>query len=592
MAFPNTDALETTNENTGILENLFSFNEKESFYTHFYNSFLTLANSLPLNNLWVAYIVNIPAHVPMIAQSYESKWGVVEPEFTKVKTMADDPKGLLIAQGVKIIGDGFGTERMGYKNTGYIQGVVGMGRNPFEVLSISFMENNVSFVDYVLRPWSIAVAHNSLKDSSLKTNIIVWHLSKMGANKDLARRKVTVYEDCAPINIDTCEYNYTGTGDVLKQRNVQFVFNKYHMESIDSTLLDLIQAGPPGFLDKMLDGLKRQFGANDPKQYVNNLIDKAKDFGKDLVGGTVGRIVTNAGGKISDTINSAINGLESSARGAANNLVGSVNDLVGNAIDKLAGNKDNDSIGGRGGAGNSMSLGQLQALDTNRQLTQLQGSEFYKEVKIREDDYSEHVRPTITDNQYSLLKVDTDKKVEKAYIERLVNRDPTNNNQEFPDVSNANDDTVMYNTPLNYTLKEIDQNDTVGLLDKIPYKDIKTDQSDYVSGKHDLSTYVENNTNKNDFIEKHDLSTFKQVNISENDYVKKNDRLSEYKQVNISEDDYVKKSTLLNYNIKEISQDDYVKKSTPLNVKLVDIPQDDYVSKSTPLKYTIKEISK
>lgn len=60
-----------------------------------------------------------------------------------------------------------------------IGGLHSEGRGNFPTLEVDFLETNYSFTDFVLRPWSIAVAHNGLKNEKFTNfNINCWHLAK------------------------------------------------------------------------------------------------------------------------------------------------------------------------------------------------------------------------------------------------------------------------------------------------------------------------------------------------------------------------------------------------------------------------------
>ena len=152
--------------------------------------------------------------------------------YDKILKGAINDSHLLLAQGVSIVGDSGTINRIGTTNTGYIQGNVGMGRTPFNTLDMKILENNTSFVDFILRPWMVAVSHASLKEANLKTNITVYALSRRSGYNEAGfiPRKIFNYYGCVPIDIDNMEYNYTAdTAPTL--RSVKFAFNRYEMYS-------------------------------------------------------------------------------------------------------------------------------------------------------------------------------------------------------------------------------------------------------------------------------------------------------------------------------------------------------------------------
>jgi len=493
MALPNpTDFIDSikgniasTNANVGILDNLFGSKSTESFYEAFYSSFLTTANSLPINSLWVVYIESVPSvRTDTILKAFEG-WDVNK-TLEIAKQEADSSyrkKGIVIAQGVKNIGDSMGVDRVGYKNTGYIQGLVGTGRVGFPLLNISFMENNVSFTDYVLRPWMIAVSHASLKEFSLKTNIHVWFLSKTGARNDLARRKIVTYYDCCPVSIDEEEYNYSGS-DSLKQRQVQFAYSRYEMTDADSALLNLINVGgfTSGLLgdlgNKLKKELQRQFGANNPTQYINNLVDRAKEFGSDLVTGSATQIVTNVAGKVQGRVENAISSVEKDIRSGTNRLVGNITDSLDSAVGNASTSRSNGSSLPSGGVNKSIAA----QVDTQRRIGANNASfGGYKEKKIKADDSPLYVKSIETEQRGKPAEVDVNKPINQNDVPNTNGSIPTR--QITKTATNPNDDTVTLNTKLKYDYKRSDPPMNDVRNGSINHEDVvkKIGQNDYVS---------------------------------------------------------------------------------------------------------------
>lgn len=471
------DVAATTNNDIGIIENLFGKSGSDSFYDVFYNSFLTTANSLPINSLWMVFINGIPTAINTYVNSYE-KWDVENT--TKVaQTEAQRKKGIIIAQGVKLVGDSLDVTRDGIKNSGYVQGLIGQGRVGFPLLNIAFLENNISFTDYFLRPWQVAVSHESLKNQSLKEDITVWFLSRMGAKRNMAIRKAVVYRKCCPVNIDEQEYNYQGS-DLYRLRQIQFAFSTYEMVDVDTTLLSLININ--GLKNNLFNSLKnelqRQFGANNPRQYINNLVDRAKEFGSQLVTGTATQIVTNVAGKVQDKVENAIQNIERDVRSRATDIVNSVNNYVDNALDNSSKNRlstssklsknISDSVASqvetqrRIGANNAAFGGYVQK-NINKDDSPL----YAKSIEVQQQGAPAEVNVTIPINQ----------------------NDTPNTNGSIPfrvitkNISNPNDDTVMLNTKLKYDYKKDNPPMNDVRHGEINHENIvkKIPQNDYVS---------------------------------------------------------------------------------------------------------------
>lgn len=465
MAIP-VDILKTTNENLGLIDNLLGKNQAESFYNYFYNAFLTTANSLPINSLWIAFIDKVPIeHINNTLTKFENFQNSINISNTRVAANYESKRnrgGLIIAQSVKLTGEGFDTKRLGYNSNspGFIKGIVGDGRKDMTTLSMSFLETNVSFVDYVLRPWLIAATHKSLKDPNLKTNITVWHLSKMGPRKNMVKRKVTVYQNCVPVSIDDQEYNYTG-GDVYLKRNVDFAFEKYYIDELDSTLLNLIGKpdDPKGLFDKIFEDIKgdlqRAFGASSLTEYANNLVDKAKAFGSDLISGTISGIVTNTAGALTDTVNEAIQGLEGSVRQGAGNAVSSLNNAVNGAINSITGGGTGNSLS-PAAFNNSLADSTINA-DQARRLSSINTRANFKAVNINKNDVPKFSVQNQSENEVS------------TFTQQDTNIKPDPNDVPFFDdvnkrvkkTGNQDDDTVRFNTPLKHKEVKIDRNDYV-----------------------------------------------------------------------------------------------------------------------------------
>ncbi|MDD4110026.1 MAG: hypothetical protein PHS54_00570 [Clostridia bacterium] len=147
--------------------------------------------------------------------------------WTSVSPAAGAPGIYMWTRGVNFIGDGFNASRVGVSQSGAIKGLVGDGRTDLSTSNITFLESNISFVDGILRPWSVLVGYRSLKDIRLRCDIEFFCLQKWSLNEPLHIRKSMLLKNAAPLNIDAEEYNYTG--DKLIERQVQFVFDRYEM---------------------------------------------------------------------------------------------------------------------------------------------------------------------------------------------------------------------------------------------------------------------------------------------------------------------------------------------------------------------------
>jgi hypothetical protein len=434
-----------------------------NLYNAFYSSFLTTANSLPINSLWVVKISDIPTYNSTVKT--KEVWDI-EKTSSKAETVNSNTKGLIIATGVKVVGDSIDVVRDGIKNTGHIQGLIGNGRTAFPLLNVAFVENNVSFVDYVLRPWQVAVAYNSLKDQTLKTTLDVWFLAKTGPNNPLVERKHVKYYGCCPVSIDEQEYNYSGS-DMYKIRTVQFAYSYYELTDANDDLLDLIGAGGlSGLFSTLKNELQRQFG-----QYsIDNLVSKATTLGQSLLTGTAKGIVTNVAGSISGKINDAIGGITSGILNAGNGIVSNITDKTNAAI--------NGSKNKSGGVStNSVNKAVGASVDIAKRDSAVgKSTAKYQERYINTDDHTTNVQTIEQQIQNKPAEVSVNTSVnQNDYVSGLSNLSVT----EKP-LGDPNADVVLSNT-------------------KLKYKLVKTNQNDYVKTNTDIS-YIVRSTNQNDVV--------------------------------------------------------------------------------------------
>lgn len=142
--------------------------------------------------------------------------------------------GCIFAQGVNLPGETVNVDRVGItegSRRGFINAPIINGRSDYEPMEIGFLETNQSFVDGVLRPWSILIAHEGLiaqpKNSSIKADIHVYQLAKAGEYTPNIVRKAWTFKDCAPTFISPEQLTYDSSD--YGKRQAQFVYNSYHI---------------------------------------------------------------------------------------------------------------------------------------------------------------------------------------------------------------------------------------------------------------------------------------------------------------------------------------------------------------------------
>lgn len=113
------------------------------------------------------------------------------------------------------------------------------GRQKYGALNVTFLETNASFLDLILRPWTVLVGYNGLvardqnSSKAVKCRFAdIVMLAKSGANKPMVIRKLYRFYNLAPISIESEEYSYAQDG--LKYSNVSFVYDGYVVQDVDT----------------------------------------------------------------------------------------------------------------------------------------------------------------------------------------------------------------------------------------------------------------------------------------------------------------------------------------------------------------------
>jgi hypothetical protein len=141
-------------------------------------------------------------------------------------------KSNMLASSIKLVGESIKTERVGSAGSeGYLRGIVSGGRDDFGTLDVAFIETNHSFVDYIIRPWLISIAKDSLiaRGNSKRVNITCTMYGLMGRNNNPVKRKTFVFFNAFPTSVDEEEYNFTESE--VNFRKVSFSFTHYAMTS-------------------------------------------------------------------------------------------------------------------------------------------------------------------------------------------------------------------------------------------------------------------------------------------------------------------------------------------------------------------------
>ena len=179
--------------------------------------------------------------------------------------------GCLFAQSVIIPGE---SVQMTWQppggNTGGLIGFPLLGnRQQFTSLNIGFRETNLSFIDFVMRPWLILASHLGLTERhplerlGVKSDIHVIQFAKAGAALKkgssytgtdahhenlipLLPRKIWRFKDCTPIRVPQGDYSYSETS--IETKTVEFIYSHYEVRAPDFYINSAISVAD-GFVD-------------------------------------------------------------------------------------------------------------------------------------------------------------------------------------------------------------------------------------------------------------------------------------------------------------------------------------------------------
>ena len=152
---------------------------------------------------------------------------------------------VLFANGVSVPGESVGVARAGMSaesgglHGGLLSAPILKGRKDLSNLEITFIETNVSFIDTIIRPWSVATAQyglfarsqNSLQN--FKTTVTIDYLDKTGkANEDSETRKRITFSDAAPVEVASYETTYGSTGKStdIRSTKTSWVYSTYSID--------------------------------------------------------------------------------------------------------------------------------------------------------------------------------------------------------------------------------------------------------------------------------------------------------------------------------------------------------------------------
>ena len=204
---------------------------------------------LPLHTQWMVLIYDFPQIIRDSIQSLEglieSDWNIA-PEtwdmLTNNQAQNRSSMGCFFAQTVSQIPESHGVGVANIDNNGgFLPGVVSTGRSDTtnRSLNIGFRDTNLSFVDLVIRPWTIVASHmgriatTDPAQNIKSTRIQTVHFTRRipGGSPDRPIRKIVNYYGCTPFAVADKTYDYTGEDFDKSVMGTQWVYDNYSVQT-------------------------------------------------------------------------------------------------------------------------------------------------------------------------------------------------------------------------------------------------------------------------------------------------------------------------------------------------------------------------
>tara|TARA_R110000851_G_scaffold124391_3_gene254619 strand:- start:3712 stop:4590 length:879 start_codon:yes stop_codon:yes gene_type:complete len=118
---------------------------------------------------------------------------------------------------------------------GFIPGVISNGRSPFTDLTLQFRETNTSFVDFVVRPWTILAEHFGMiarppgDKRNVGATIKILQFTRTYQNISQIPRKIWTFYNCMPTSVGNT--NLTYDQEMMDIANTTWAFSNYTIEN-------------------------------------------------------------------------------------------------------------------------------------------------------------------------------------------------------------------------------------------------------------------------------------------------------------------------------------------------------------------------
>lgn len=189
--------------------------------------------AIPIQTNWAILIdfQECPNLLPMIkeiAKEFEPSQNYIDNSILEVsQNKYQNIIGCVFAQAVRMPGDSIQIERAG-GGQGYASAPITAMRSFPQTLEIGFLETNISFTDFFIKPWLALVGYKGLvarsKQSSIKASFTVIQLAKTERGNKV--RKVTKFTGVAPIYVMDEDLKYDTGSNQNIERQCTFTFSE------------------------------------------------------------------------------------------------------------------------------------------------------------------------------------------------------------------------------------------------------------------------------------------------------------------------------------------------------------------------------
>lgn len=150
--------------------------------------------------------------------------------------------GCIFSNSVSIPAEQFNVDSVSVPNNrGFLPGILGSNRQVDPpTLTIEFRDTNTSFIDHVIRPWTILASHFGMaarpgdtpttRDAlNMKCNMTLLQYGRTLNSISMVPRKVWNFYNCVPYNIGEQNYNYSD--ETVNNIMTRWTYSNYTIEN-------------------------------------------------------------------------------------------------------------------------------------------------------------------------------------------------------------------------------------------------------------------------------------------------------------------------------------------------------------------------